>query len=152
MELCREVGKSFEAVRSNGSGHYPGDEDSNRVGTIDANTSFSAMLSCLEEKNKELITELSKSKKTALEHGKLRQQLEARQKASEKDLDVARAEIDVLRAEKSRLHAQVKRYSKRLQRSEKEIRVAFRAIQRCGLDIGWSAPELGEVCIQRDGE
>lgn len=143
MELCREVGKSFEAVRSDSSRHHPWNEESNKDKNIDANTSFSAILFCLEEKNKELITELSSLKKTALEHGERRRQLEARQKASKDELEAARAEIDALRAEKNRLQSRMKRYSKRLQKSEKEIRVAFRAIQRCGLGIG---------CTQRDSE
>lgn len=136
MELCREVGKSFEAFRGDSSEHHPWNKESNRDEMTGASASFSAILCCLQEKNKELITELSQFKKTALEDGHRQRQLEARQKASEDDLEAARIQIDALRAEKNRLHSRLKRYSKRLQKSEKGIRVAFRAIQKCGLDIG----------------
>jgi len=152
MELCREVGKSFEAVRSSASTHPPADCEPQETRTTDSDTSFSAIISCLEEKNRDLITELSHLKKVALEDSEARQRLENRQEASEADLRAARTEIEQLRDERGKLHAQLKRYSKRLHKSEREIRVAFCAIQRCGLNIGQSISNSRKGVTKSDGE
>lgn len=139
MELCREVGNSFEAVRNDSHATQLKDRtprEAHEAHEAHADTNFSAKIRCLEDKNKELGLELSRAKKMALEDCETKQRLEYRQEASEADLRTAQAEIEQLRAERGKLHAQLKRYSRRLHRSEKEIRVAFCAIRRCGLDLG----------------
>lgn len=140
MELCREVGKSFEAVRSSTSTQAIVDGERKGTGSPDCVTGFSAIISGLEEKNRELVTEVSHLKQAALENTEARQRLEEGKKISEAELWAARTEIERLRKEKSNLHSQTKKYSRKLLRSENEIRVAFHAIQRSGLNIGLSAP------------
>lgn len=120
---------------------YPLDSDPGVVTpSTDAETSFSAIIDHLQEKNEELTKELSHVKKAAAEAHQAHQRLEDRQKASETDLNQARAEIERLREDRVRLDAQVKKYSKRLRKIDKELRASFSAIQRCGLNIDGQPP------------
>lgn len=150
MELCREVGNSFEAVQNDSPACQQKDRTPHEAQEAHANTNFSAKIRCLEDKNKELVLELSHAKNIALEDCETRQRLEYRLEASEEHLRAAQAEIEPLRAERSKLHAQLKRYSRRLHRSEKEIRVAFCAIRRCGLDLGQPVADSRRGVVESD--
>ncbi|KAN0069235.1 hypothetical protein V8E54_012864, partial [Elaphomyces granulatus] len=127
MELCREVGKSFEAVEHPDAtiGASEGD-----VQLIALAGTASSEINHLREENTKLGEEVSRRQEEAAAEASVRQRLEKKLDQLEVDLCSSRVLVDRLTKENMHLASKVRRQTKRFGRSEREIKRALQALHR----------------------
>ncbi|MCJ1426426.1 hypothetical protein MMC29_004329, partial [Sticta canariensis] len=129
MELCREVGKSFEAVARDSSGASFSGDEIQASNSLDP--SFSSTIYRLRE-DVRLTDELICAKDKARDDFVSLQQMEQRHAQSETNLRMALDEIDLLKEENVRFRSQVRRLSKEIESSEREAKKALSALHKWG--------------------
>jgi hypothetical protein len=148
MELCREVGKSFEAVEHPDAtiGALEGDvqvwiiidaiDSAQKIialaqvpGVTASHPSFTSEINHLREENTKLGEEVSRRQEEAAAEASVRQRLEKKLDQLEVDLSSSRVLVDMrLTKENMHLASKVRRQTKRFGRFAREIKRALQAL------------------------
>lgn len=140
MELCREVGKSFEAVA-------PRDIDPGSNPTV---SSFCLTIKHLMQVNAGIQGELMLRKETAREEAKAWQGLEAECHESLLKLSKACEETERLKSENRHLRTQLRNHCKNMRRSQLQTNEVIRAFQTWSRTIKQDAnSEDGDITNTR---
>jgi chromosome segregation ATPase len=131
MELCREVGKSFEAEAlptfdlEQGESVSP---DARQTATVDDN--FSSIISQLKDENARIKEELEHRTQEAQLEADTRRRWEQRSQNLEADLQNTRDDLDNARHEKHRLTKKVRSLARRMDVTQREVGKALVSLQK----------------------